>query len=58
MIYPDRTASGNLQLRHLGDPPKQVWDADGVLLVRHLISSEPSRPSPDLPQWGDEELPF
>ena len=58
MIYRDRTASGNLQLRHLGDPPKQVWDADGVLLVRHLISGELTRPSADPPQWGDEELPF
>ena len=34
MIHRDVAESGKLALRHLGDPPKEVWDADGVLLVR------------------------
>ena len=34
MIWRDGTYSGGLGLRHLGDPPKEVWDADGVLLVK------------------------
>ncbi len=34
MIWRDGTAAGGLALRHLGDPPKDVWDADGVLLVK------------------------
>ena len=59
MVHSDRTASGNLQLRHLGDPPRQVWDGDGVLLVKRILSSEPDQPSVmDLPQWDDVDLPF
>ena len=34
MIWRDSTAAGGLALRHLGDPPKDIWDADGVLLVK------------------------
>ena len=34
LIFADSTATGGLRLDHLGDPPKEVWDADGVLLVR------------------------
>ena len=34
MIWRDGTAAGGLALRHLGDPPKDIWDADGVLLVK------------------------
>jgi len=35
MIWRDRVAGG-LALRHLGDPPKEIRDADGVLLVKRL----------------------
>lgn len=34
MVYRDAAAPGNLRLLQLGDPPKEIWDADGVLLVR------------------------
>lgn len=36
MMWRDTTASGGLALRHLGDPPKEIRDADGVLLVKRL----------------------
>ena len=36
MIWRDSTATGGLVLRHLGDPPKEIRDADGVLLVKRL----------------------
>lgn len=36
MMWRDGTASGGLVLRHLGDPPKEIRDADGVLLVKRL----------------------
>ena len=35
MLYPDASAPGKLRIYQLGDPPKEIWDADGVLLVRH-----------------------
>ena len=34
MIWRDNGCAGGLALRHLGDPPKDIWDADGVLLVK------------------------
>ncbi|MDE2850456.1 MAG: type I-E CRISPR-associated endoribonuclease Cas2e [Acidobacteriota bacterium] len=34
MIWRDTNAAGGLALRHLGDPPNDIWDADGVLLVK------------------------
>lgn len=34
MIWRDKAKAGGLALRHLGDPPKEIWDADGVLLVK------------------------
>ena len=34
MIWRDPNAPGALGLRHLGDPPKEIHDADGVLLVK------------------------
>ena len=34
MIWRDNGSAGGLALRHLGDPPKDIWDADGVLLVK------------------------
>ena len=36
MICRNGSVSGGLSLRHLGDPPKEIWDAGGVLLVRHV----------------------
>ena len=59
MIYRDTSVSGGLQLRHLGHPPKQIWDSDGVLLVRRIPPGIPTRPADaKLSQWGDEDLPF
>lgn len=34
MIWRDRTASGNLSIETLGEPPKEIVDADGVLLLK------------------------
>ena len=34
MIWRDPNAPGGVSLRHLGDPPKEIRDADGVLLVK------------------------
>ncbi len=34
MIWRDNNESGGVALKHLGDPPKQICDADGVLLVK------------------------
>ena len=36
MVWRDGNAPGGLGLRHLGDPPKEIRDADGVLLVKRL----------------------
>ena len=36
MIWRNSKAPGGLNLRHRGDPPKEIYDADGVLLVRSL----------------------
>ncbi len=36
IIWRDSTAGGGLALRHLGDPPKEIREADGVLLVKRL----------------------
>ena len=34
LVWRDKQAVGNLHIRTLGDPPKEIVDADGVLLVR------------------------
>ena len=34
MVWRERYAPGGLVVRHLGDPPKEICDADGVLLVK------------------------
>ena len=47
LIVADSKATGGLYLDYLGEPPKEVWDGDGVLLVRR------SRP-----EDGLEDLPF
>ena len=36
MVWRNNKAPGGLSLRHRGDPPKEIYDADGVLLVRNL----------------------
>ena len=36
MIWRNSKSPGGLSLRHRGDPPKEICDADGVLLVRTL----------------------
>ncbi len=36
MIWRDANQSGGVALRHLGDPPKEIHDADGVLLVKRV----------------------
>ena len=46
LIFADSTATGGLRLDCLGDPPKEIWDGDGVLLVRH---SAPVEAVEDLP---------
>lgn len=34
MLWRDINSTGELALRHLGEPPKEIRDADGVLLVK------------------------
>jgi len=34
MVWRDQKAVGNLCIETLGDPPKEIVDADGVLLVK------------------------
>ena len=40
LIVADSKATGGLYLDYLGEPPKEVWDGDGVLLVRQSGSKE------------------
>lgn len=47
LIYADSAATGGLRLDYLGDPPKEIWDADGLLLVRAVPSEAET-----------EDLPF
>lgn len=46
LVFEDSKATGGMALDYLGEPPKAVWDCDGVLLVRH---SGPVEESEDLP---------
>ena len=34
MVWRDTKAVGNLRIKTLGEPPKEIVDADGILLVR------------------------
>ncbi|GGB49126.1 type I-E CRISPR-associated endoribonuclease Cas2 [Roseibium aquae] len=34
MVWRDKTVTGHLQIKTLGEPPKQIVDADGILLVK------------------------
>lgn len=39
LVWRDTKSVGNLRIESLGEPPKEIVDADGVLLVkRHLVS--------------------
>ena len=42
IIWRDLSVSGGLALRHLGDPPKEICDADGILLVKRLQCARPT----------------
>ncbi len=37
MIWRDTEAVGNLRIETLGEPPKEIADADGILLVRRKL---------------------
>ena len=34
MVWRDRTASGNLRIEALGEPSKEIVDADGILILK------------------------
>lgn len=34
MVWRDRSAVGDLRIETLGEPPKEIVDADGILLVK------------------------
>jgi CRISPR-associated protein Cas2 len=34
LVWRDTKAPGNLRIETLGDPPKEIVDADGILLVK------------------------
>ena len=34
MVWRDRQTTGNLRIKTLGEPPKKIVDADGILLVK------------------------
>ena len=34
LVWRDKQAVGNLRIKTLGEPPKEIVDADGVLLVK------------------------
>ena len=36
MVWRDVTASGHLRIETLGEPPKEIVDADGVLLLKRV----------------------
>ncbi len=39
LVWRDTTAVGNLRIQTLGEPPKEIVDADGVLLVKRQRDS-------------------
>lgn len=41
LAWPDKKAPGGVGLRMLGEAPKEIWDAGGLLLVRKPL------PAPD-----------
>ena len=42
LVWRDTTAVGNLRIQTLGEPPKEIVDADGVLLVKRQGNSRTS----------------
>ncbi|MCC5967811.1 MAG: type I-E CRISPR-associated endoribonuclease Cas2 [Natronohydrobacter sp.] len=34
MVWRDKSAAGHLRIESLGEPPKNIVDADGILLVK------------------------
>lgn len=34
MVWRDKSATGHLRIETLGEPPKKIVDADGILLVK------------------------
>ena len=38
MVWQDKNSSSGLSLKSLGEPPKYIVDADGILLVKSLLS--------------------
>ena len=42
LLWRDTTAVGNLRIQTLGEPPKEIVDADGVLLVKRQWDSRNS----------------
>ena len=40
MVWRDVTASGNLRIETLGEPPKEIVDADGVLLLKRKLKGD------------------
>lgn len=34
LVWRDKTATGHLRIETLGEPPKKIVDADGILLVK------------------------
>ena len=47
MTWAEPRASGALGLRSLGEPPKDVVDHEGVLLVRRPLKAAPIEPAQD-----------
>ncbi len=40
LLFADAASVGGLRLEYLGEPPKEIWDCDGVLLVRRSHGME------------------
>lgn len=48
MIRRDAEAAGNLRIETLGEPPKEIADADGILLARRKTKKKRLDPLPVL----------
>ena len=44
MVWRDVNAVGGVGLAHLGDPPRELFEADGMWLVRRRVSSTQKAP--------------
>ena len=45
LVWRDTKAVGNLRIKTLGEPPKEIVDADGILLVKRQ-QARPNSPPP------------